>query len=129
LVCLVDPKPGEQRQWEALAQANGLHIEVVESAEMALRQAHRQRIDLWVVNTQLPGLSGCELCGMLRAQGNRAPIHLVADTYSAEEERAAYAARATSFRCIPLEQSVVDTCLVVRRARHCNSSGAANDPL
>jgi DNA-binding response OmpR family regulator len=116
-VCVVDPQAGQFPEWQALAQANGLGLEIVASAEEALRRARLKRFDLWVVNAKLPGLSGCELCGMLRARDDRAPIHVVADTYSAADERAAYAARATLFACQPLTASMLDAWLAERRAR------------
>jgi hypothetical protein len=55
---------------------------------------------LWVVNTHLPGISGPELCSMLRAR-SRSPIYLVADQYSLATEQTAWQARPTLFGCKP----------------------------
>ena len=100
-ICIVDPQPDDYQGWDSLAEANGVRVRMVASAEEALRVAHTAAVDLWVVNVELPGLSGCELCGMLRARSTPAPVYLVANEYSPAAERAALRSQATLFGCKP----------------------------
>jgi DNA-binding NarL/FixJ family response regulator len=76
-----------------------VHLNVVASAEDALRLARTEAVDLWVVSTNLPGLSGFELCSMLRQRFPQAAIFLVADAYCPLQEQAAWQHRATLFAC------------------------------
>jgi DNA-binding NarL/FixJ family response regulator len=50
-----------------------------------------------VVNAELPTLSGCDLCRMIKTRSPAAKVCLVADVYTAELERLAWAAGATLF--------------------------------
>jgi DNA-binding NarL/FixJ family response regulator len=63
----------------------------------ALRLAATERIDLWVVNAYLAGLSGTDLCRMLKARDRHARVVLIADEHSDTLERSALAAGATMF--------------------------------
>jgi CheY-like chemotaxis protein len=111
-VCVVDPHVDDYQDWRLAAEAHGVELRFVASAEEALRLARAQGIDLWVVNTRLPGLSGCELCGMLKSRSGHTPVYLVADEYSPEEECAALRARATLFSCKAMRQALLDQWLV-----------------
>ena len=100
-VCIVDPEAHDYEGWDSLAKAGGLQFKIVASAEEALRFSRTTAVDLWVVNTNLPGLSGCELCSMLRSRSPVSPVYLVADQYSVATEQKAWAARATMFGVKP----------------------------
>lgn len=114
-LCVVDPHRNEYQRWAA-AQADGVQVEIVGTAEEALRVARSQQVDLWVVNTQLPGISGSELCTMLKARSKNATVCLVADEYSPAAERSALAARATWFICKPAHLAGIDHWLAERSA-------------
>jgi CheY-like chemotaxis protein len=96
-VCVVDPQAQDYGLWHDVARDHGLNLQVHASAAEALRFSSTNPIDLWVINTRLPGLSGCELCSMIKAHFSDAEVYLVADEYSADEERRAWAARANVF--------------------------------
>ena len=70
--------------------------------------ARTSTIDLWVVNTELPGLSGFELCSMLKARSSPVPVYLVTDQYTPESEQAAWQARATLFGAKPTHAVWID---------------------
>lgn len=99
-ICVVDPQADDYRGWDAAALAGGIRLQIVPSAEAALRIANAEAVDLWVVNIQLPGLSGHELCGLLKSHST-ASVYLVADEYSVEAEREAFRQRATLFGTKP----------------------------
>lgn len=98
-VCVVDPQAADYEDWHDSAETNGLRLQIVASAEEALRLSRTQAVDLWVVNAELPGRSGFELCSMLKAQAAHARVYLVTDHYTPEVERRALLARATMFGC------------------------------
>jgi DNA-binding response OmpR family regulator len=100
-VCVVDAKADDYRDWVASTTAGGCRLRIVATAEEALRIARQEDVDLWVVNVSLPGLSGAELCEILKAKSSRAAVYLVADQYSAAAERAAWQVRATLFGVKP----------------------------
>jgi DNA-binding response OmpR family regulator len=119
-ICVVDPRGEDYRPWHEEAREHGLNLQVLASSEEALRLAGTMRIELWVINTRLPGLSGCELCDMIRAHFLGAEVYLVADEYSADEERRAWAARASMFGCKPAHSAWLQ-CWRERRGPRCRA--------
>lgn len=107
-VCVVDPQADDYLNWDSLAQADKVRLQFVATAEDALRLAHATAVDLWVINTELPKISGLELCSMLRDRAARTAMYLVADRYSPATERAAWAAGATLFGCKPEHEVWLD---------------------
>jgi CheY-like chemotaxis protein len=97
-ICVVDP-----RQDGCPVVPDSMKLVRVGSAAEALRLARAGRVDCWVVSAHLPDMTGCELCELVRIHSPQAPVLLVADMYSAELERAAYRARATSFAARPAQ--------------------------
>src|SRR5262245_36307254 len=104
-VCVVDPQTDDYRGWESVAEANGVRLLFTADAREALRVAHTEPIDLWVVNAELPGLSGGELCNMLKARKGQTAIYMVANQYTPDLEKAARLAGATMFGCKPAHES------------------------
>ena len=98
-VCVVDPKTDDYQGWQSSAHSSGVQLHFVASADEALRLARTAAVDLWVVNTDLPGIAGAPLCSMLRQQSGQAAIYLVSERNSPELERTAWAARPTLFGC------------------------------
>src|SRR5688572_14490197 len=81
-ICVVDTRSDDYRDWDKTAGASGARMVSVGTAAEALRLARSQRIDLWVINGVLPGLSGYELCRMLKLHSPSATISIVTDEYS-----------------------------------------------
>ena len=100
-VCVVDPRAADYETWHGEAAGAGLMLHFCSTAEEALRFGRTHAVALWVVNTELSGLSGHELCGMLKNLSAATLVYLVADQYSPAAERAAWSARATLFGCKP----------------------------
>ncbi len=98
-IVVVDPCPADYLA--ALPEPQpGVWWQFITCARHALRTARVRAVDLWVVNTRLPDMSGLDLCRMLRDQ-ERAAVYLVADRYSPDEERAARLCGAALFVCKP----------------------------
>ena len=118
-ICVVDPQAEDYLGWDATAEANGARFQIVASAAEALRFARTNRVDLWVVNAELPCLSGYELCGMLKSQLASATVLLVADEYSEAAERRAWSQRATMFCCrATLDQHLRTVVAALRHSTH-----------
>src|SRR5690348_16211936 len=88
-VCVVNPQIADYQVWWDETRATGVEVIHASSAAEALRIARTKQIDLWVVNCDLPGLAGSELCSMLKTQFRASAVCLVADEYSPEREQAA----------------------------------------
>jgi DNA-binding NtrC family response regulator len=107
-VCVVDGRPSDYESWLKTANTGNAEIRFFDRAADALRFAQGRSIDLWVVNGKLPGLSGLELCDMLKAQSSRTAVCIVADEYSAAAEQSAWAHRATLFAAKPAHEMLLD---------------------
>jgi CheY-like chemotaxis protein len=107
-ICVVDRQGGDYRDAASLAKTNGIRFEMVPSGAEALRFSQSNRVDLWVVSTELPGLSGYELCRMLKDRDSKAAVCLVADEPSPAAERGAWSARASMFCCKPGHRELLD---------------------
>ena len=74
----------------------------------ALRMPPRPDDLLWMINSRLPDIAGCELLEMLRDRFHGVPVVIVADRYSSEDELHACRAGATLYLCKPLEARVLE---------------------
>jgi len=68
----------------------------------ALRSNPEIAPTMWVVNTQLPDMSGTDLQAMLRTRGCSSPIALISDEYRIEDELDARSAGAALYFVKPL---------------------------
>jgi len=103
-VCIVDPRPSDYRRLLDDEPAGAPRIEFLSGGREALRAALAQQVDLWVVNVELPDMSGLEVCEMLRARTPSATVCVVADRYRPEDERRAWLRGATLFCAKPFER-------------------------
>ena len=117
-IIVVDSQPTDYQGWNAAAETSGARLQFVASAEEALRLSRTTAVDLWVVSAELPGLSGYELCGMLKAQSASTAVYLVADEVSPTAEPRAWQARATLFSYKPAHHALLDLWIEQRRSRH-----------
>ena len=62
------------------------------------------RVDLWVVNTMLPDISGIDLCGMLKGRSPPPAVYIVTDAYRMEDERGPCCG-VSLFACKPVQAS------------------------
>jgi two-component system OmpR family response regulator len=90
--------------YHALAIAlrpHDVHVCCFSTGRDALRTIGAFPSALWIVNIQLPDISGVDLLRLIRHRIRRCGIILVGDDYSAEDELAARAAGATAYLCKP----------------------------
>jgi two-component system KDP operon response regulator KdpE len=67
-IVVVDDEPAIRRTLHANLVGRGYDVTTVETGEEAMLQARVQRLDLVILDLMLPGLSGLEVCRMLREQ-------------------------------------------------------------
>jgi DNA-binding response OmpR family regulator len=67
----------------------------------AMRAFDIRSSTLWVVNIQLPDMSGVGLLNLIRRRLRRCRVVLVSDRYCADDELAARSAGATAYVCKP----------------------------
>ena len=104
-LCVVDTRPSEAQAWESWAADQGLQVRYFASSGEALRFGRLHDVRQWVVNASLPGISGIELCQMLRQERRATAVYVLTDCYSAAEERAARIAGATMYLCRPPDRT------------------------
>ena len=102
-VCVVDTDFVEYGHLLADRRLRGVQWELITNGREALRQMQRDTITLWVINVQLPDISGAELCQMIKSQNAAAVVYLLTDEYRPEDERAAWLAGAALFRPKPID--------------------------
>ena len=89
-IIVADSRPRDYRNLVQLTGDNRWHLHFFTTGYAAIRFG--SAADLWIVNTQLPDMSGFDLFELLGERAARAPTFIVSDQYSADEERAPVAA-------------------------------------
>jgi DNA-binding response OmpR family regulator len=102
-VFVVDANAGDYQELASTLAEDGYHLEVCDSGRAALRLDPGNAPELWVVNMNLPDMSGPNLLSMLRWRYPGVPICLVSDDYRAEDEISARCSGAELYLCKPLE--------------------------
>src|SRR5258705_11992406 len=74
LVCIVDDDESTRKATKRLLQSGGLAVEGFASAEDFLSSGHPQDSACLILDVRLPGISGLELQGLLRASDLQVPI-------------------------------------------------------
>ena len=88
-VVVVDDCPGDYAIFRPLEQDGNLELQFVASGGDALRLSHQLPVNLWLINTQLPDLSGFDVVEMLQPVPTGTAVFLIGNQYrSADELRA-----------------------------------------
>lgn len=112
-VYVVDAQSSDYAEMEESRIRTGLHVTYFRSGREALRSNPDEAPQMWLVNMELPDMSGCRLHDLLRTRGCRVPIALISDVYREEDERIARIAGASLYLAKPLVSGLVgETCLV-----------------
>ena len=102
-VFVVDANNNDYRELVDTMADEGYRLEVCTSGRAALRKDPANPPELWVVNMNLPDMSGPDLLSMLRWRYPGVPICLVSDDYRVEDEIAARCSGAEMYLCKPIE--------------------------
>ena len=101
-VRVVDGRPSGYTALSAAARSCFANLEFISRGRDALRLASSDRTDLWIVNVQLPDMSGLDLCAMLKLRLPQTTVYMVSDDYCSQQERAAWAHGASLFSAKPV---------------------------
>ncbi len=104
-VGIVDSRLSDYAALPKVVNHRDMHWHFATSGRSAMRPARSQQIDLWVINTVLPDMSGMDLCGTLKGRYPRPSIYIVTDAYRIEDERAARVCGISLFGCKPIQPS------------------------
>lgn len=76
-------------------------IEIIDNGEIALHQLRVSEYDVIVLDWQLPGLSGLEICRRYRALGGKAPVLMLTAKSSIDDKELGLDAGADDYLCKP----------------------------
>ena len=107
-VVVVDANPHDYHNLADLISRADVEIRFVSSGNEALAACLTHMPALWIVNLDLPDMSGIDLRTMLRRRGIRAPVALVGDRYSVADEIRARTAGAEIYLAKPVHHEVVE---------------------
>ena len=101
-VVVVDPQPQDYETLVLGASQWNLRIRLFTSGDEAIRAPTALFDGLWVVNMQLPDMSGVDLLLLVRERDPNAAVFLVGDSYDHEDEISARSSGSTAYICKPV---------------------------
>jgi len=109
---IVDRAPADYRHLREKIDNRLWQVGLFSEAGAAIRHARqlaagRIRGEVWLVNSQLPEMSGADLIRMLCELRRPAVLAIVADRYDGREEIAAYQAGAAKYMCKPVSRELL----------------------
>jgi DNA-binding NtrC family response regulator len=107
-VYVVDNRPSDYRHLVQANQDSRQSFAFLSDARSALRVNPSSNRAVWIINLDLPDMSGTDLYSMLRLRFPASPVFLVGDEYRAEQERAARMSGASLYFCKPIQQEWLD---------------------
>ena len=104
-VAIVDSRSADYATLPTALDRPEMNWHFATSGRKALRLAQCEKVDVWVINTVLPDMSGMDLCQMLKGRSSPPLVYIVTDAYRVEDERAARCCGVSLFACKPVEAS------------------------
>ncbi len=102
-IYIIDGRGEEYARVDSGIRDRNVRVEVLSTASEALRIPCYQAPLFYVVNVDLPDMSGFDLREMLTERWPRTPGYLISDTYDPQDEVKARCSGATLYFCKPLE--------------------------
>ena len=103
-IFVVDSEPSDYSNVVGEAVYDAVQFRFFGNAREALSSQPSEEPGMWVVNMNLPDMSGTDLQELLRARGSSAPVLLVGDEYRMEDEISARSSGATMYFAKPLQR-------------------------
>lgn len=107
-VVVVDAYPHDYDNLADQISRADTEILFVRSGQEALQACLTHMPAMWIVNMDLPDMSGIDLQTMLRERGCRSPIALVGDRYCVTQEMEARTAGADIYLAKPVYREVIE---------------------
>ena len=108
VIMVVDPVQGDYASLIAAGETSGIRFRFLRTVEEALRWHPPPGVLAWIINMQLPPLSGLELYRLLRSRLGGVPVVMVDDQYDAARELSVLTAGRPHYLCKPLEASWIN---------------------
>ena len=102
-ICVVDATPDDYDAVADTIPSQEGQLQFVPSGPAALRIDPALDPDLWIINMDLPDMSGLDLYPMIRSRFPSVPIYLVANQHSTDNEIRARSSGATMYFSKPLQ--------------------------
>ena len=93
---------------KAAGQASGIGFTFLATADEALRSPAPAGVLAWMINMQLPDMSGLELYQLLRSRLANVPVLMVDEQYDAAREVSVLTVGRLHYVCKPLDSSWVE---------------------
>ena len=103
-IFVVDARPRDYADVVGKSVYDSVQFQFFGNGRDALGNISDDEPEMWVVNMNLPDMSGTDLQQMLRSPGSSAPILLVGDHYRVEDEMDARSSGATMYFAKPLQR-------------------------
>ena len=107
-VYVVDRNPADYGHLVKNNAGTNQTLTFLRDARSALRVNPTTSEPVWIINLDLPDMSGLDLYSMLRSRFPTSPVFLIGDSYDPQEERAARMTGASLYFCKPLQQEWID---------------------
>ena len=103
-VLIVDPKADDYNCLADLVESGSIRWTITSSGASSLRLVPSHRDALWLLNTELPDMTGFDLLEMMRSMAPELTIFIVDDTYHPERETQALQLSAARYLCKPVHR-------------------------
>ena len=108
VIMVVDPAHSDYESLIAAGQTSGIRFRFLSTVEEALRLHPPPGVLAWIINIELPRVSGLELYELLRSRLGDVPVLMVDDQYDADHELSVLTVGRPHYLCKPLEASWID---------------------
>jgi DNA-binding response OmpR family regulator len=105
LIMVVDSCPDDYERLVVAGDASGIQFTFLKTAEQALRFHAGPSVLVWMINMQLPCMTGLELFELLRPRLAHVPVLMVDDKYDAARELTVLEMGRLHYLCKPLDPS------------------------
>lgn len=99
---VVDPCPDDYQELATELRSADYQLQFANCGDEALRASNVSPAGLWLINFQLPDMTGLELLTHVRSRNPDAACVLISDVYSAADELSARQFGATLYGCKPV---------------------------
>ncbi|MFZ4535560.1 EAL domain-containing protein [Propionivibrio sp.] len=133
-ILVVDDEPISRLLMQATLEESGFAVSLAVDGEDALSQFATRAFDMVMLDVDMPGMDGHQVCAALRARvGDELPIVMVTGMDDEESIKLAYDAGATDFIAKPVSWSLIGhrviylfrACLARQELRSANASNQA----
>jgi DNA-binding response OmpR family regulator len=113
---IVEDSPTQTMHLERLLTQNGLDVICAHDGEDGLHQAQLHLPAIIILDIELPGMDGLQLCRLLKENKHTRPIPIILFTHLADMETAKFGFQAGAIKYIPKDEHADHTLLDTLRS-------------